>query len=99
MISTGKLIHQIFMKFHNWFSYAYVEEFQGVNHTAYEMYECPLWVESGHSAGLQFSASNVRFRPIADLRVQLRRNLIKRLTKYRVPSGSRAPSPKPQPLW
>ncbi len=49
MISTGKLIHQIFMKFHNWFSYAYVAEFQDVNHTAYEMYECPLWVESTYS--------------------------------------------------
>jgi len=49
MISTGKLIHQIFMKFHNWFSYVNVAEFQDVNHTAYEMYECPLWVESDHS--------------------------------------------------
>jgi len=49
------------MKFHNWFSYAYVEEFQGVNHTAYEMYECPLWVESGHS-------------PISLLEIFLRQN-------------------------
>jgi len=49
MISTGKLIHQIFMKFHNWFSYVNVAEFQDVNHTAYEMYECLLCTKSGHS--------------------------------------------------
>jgi len=49
MISTGKLIHQIFMKFHNWFSYVNVAEFQDVNHAAYEMYKCPLWIESRHS--------------------------------------------------
>ena len=60
MISTGKLIHQIFMKFHNWFSYVNVAEFQDVNHTAYEMYECPLWIESRRS---QFLLLEIFFAP------------------------------------
>jgi len=57
MISTGKLIYQIFMKFHNWFSYFNVAEFQDVNHAAYEMYKCPLWIESRHSQFLLLEKS------------------------------------------
>ena len=49
------------MKFHNWFSYANVAEFQGVNHTAYEMYECPLCAKSGRSPVFNLSQKSTSF--------------------------------------